>query len=171
MLVSAIHKVNTQSESAVCVCIYIYPSPLEPPHHPHPTRLGHHRVPSWAPCVTQQLPISSLFCQCRRHKRPEFNPWVRKIPWTSAWQLTPVFWPENPIDKAWRTMQFIGSQRVGHDWGDLAYKHKCIYAHPDLPIRPTSPVSYPPLSPTHSTLSTCPFSMSASFFSSTNPVE
>ena len=158
--------------SCVCVCIYIYPSPLEPPpYHPHPTRLGHHRAPSWAPCVTQQLPISSLFCQCRRHKRPELNPWVRKIPWMSAWQLTPVFWPENPIDRAWRTMQFIGSQRVGHDWGDLAYKHKCIYAHPDLPIRPTSPVSYPPLSPTHSTLSTCPFSMSASFYSSTNPVE
>ena len=20
-------------------------------------------------------------CQCRRHKRPEFNPWVRKSPW------------------------------------------------------------------------------------------
>jgi len=25
--------------------------------------------------------------------RPEFNPWVRKIPWRRAWLLTPVFLP------------------------------------------------------------------------------
>ena len=23
-------------------------------------------------------------CQCRRCKRPRFNPWVRKIPWRKA---------------------------------------------------------------------------------------
>ena len=33
-------------------------------------------------------------CQCRRHKRCRFNPWVRKIPWRRAWQPTPVFLPE-----------------------------------------------------------------------------
>ena len=32
-------------------------------------------------------------CQCRRRKRHEFNPWVRKIPWRRAWQPTPVFLP------------------------------------------------------------------------------
>ena len=32
-------------------------------------------------------------CQCRRHKRPRFNTWVRKIPWRRAWQPTPVFLP------------------------------------------------------------------------------
>ena len=32
-------------------------------------------------------------CQCRRHKRPGFDPWVGKIPWRKAWQHTPVFWP------------------------------------------------------------------------------
>ena len=32
-------------------------------------------------------------CQCRRHKRWEFNPWVRKIPWRRKWQPTPVFLP------------------------------------------------------------------------------
>ena len=31
-------------------------------------------------------------CQCRRHKRHEFNPWVEKIPRRSAWQ-PPVFLP------------------------------------------------------------------------------
>ena len=34
-----------------------------------------------------------LACQCRRHKRRGFNPWVRKIPWRKAWQTTPVFLP------------------------------------------------------------------------------
>ena len=33
-------------------------------------------------------------CQCRRHRRHGFDPWVRKIPWRRKWQLTPVFWPE-----------------------------------------------------------------------------
>ena len=27
-------------------------------------------------------------CQCRRHKRLRFDPWVRKIPWRRKWQLT-----------------------------------------------------------------------------------
>ena len=26
-------------------------------------------------------------CQCKRHKRLSFNPWVGKIPWRRAWQL------------------------------------------------------------------------------------
>ena len=32
-------------------------------------------------------------CQCRRHRRLGFNPWVRKIPWSRKWQPTPVFAP------------------------------------------------------------------------------
>ena len=32
-------------------------------------------------------------CQCRRHKRCKFDPWVGKIPWRRAWQSTPVFLP------------------------------------------------------------------------------
>ena len=34
--------------------------------------------------------------------RPRFHSWVRKIPWRSKWQSTPLFLP--------------GLQRVGHDW-------------------------------------------------------
>ena len=30
-------------------------------------------------------------CQCRRHKRRGFHPWVGKIPWRRAWQSTHVF--------------------------------------------------------------------------------
>ena len=32
-------------------------------------------------------------CQGRRHKRCGFDPWVRKIPWRSKWQPTPIFLP------------------------------------------------------------------------------
>ena len=32
-------------------------------------------------------------CQCRRHKRHEFDSWVGKIPWSGASQPTPVFSP------------------------------------------------------------------------------
>ena len=55
-------------------------------------------------------------CQCRRHKRCRFNPWVRKLPWRRAWQPIPVFlpgefpWTEEPDGLV------MGSQRVGHDW-------------------------------------------------------
>ena len=65
----------------------------------------------------------------RRHKRCEFNPWVRKIPWRRAWQPTPLFlpgeilWTEEPGG-----LQSRGSQRVGHDWSNLA----CTYAFQTL---------------------------------------
>ena len=32
-------------------------------------------------------------CQCRRHKRHWFEPWLGKIPWRRKWQPTPVFLP------------------------------------------------------------------------------
>ena len=32
-------------------------------------------------------------CQCRKHKRRRFDPWVGTIPWKRAWQPTPVFLP------------------------------------------------------------------------------
>ena len=32
-------------------------------------------------------------CQCRRHRRYDFHPWVGKTPWKRKWQPTPVFLP------------------------------------------------------------------------------
>ena len=32
-------------------------------------------------------------CQCRRLRRPRFNPWVGKILWRRAWQLPPAVLP------------------------------------------------------------------------------
>ena len=38
-------------------------------------------------------------CQCRRCRRSGLNPWVRKIPLRREWQPTPVFLPENSMDR------------------------------------------------------------------------
>ena len=43
-------------------------------------------------------------CQCRKHKRRGFDPWVGKSPWRRTWQTTPVFLPgEFLMDRgAWK---------------------------------------------------------------------
>ena len=42
-------------------------------------------------------------CQCRRHKRCGFSPWVGKVPWRRAWQCISAFLLENPMDgEAWQ---------------------------------------------------------------------
>ena len=43
-------------------------------------------LPSW-------LHGNNSTCQRRRCRRRGFSPWVGKIPWRRAWQLTPVFFP------------------------------------------------------------------------------
>ena len=61
--------------------------------------------------------------QRRRHKRPRFDPWVKKIPWRRAWQLTPVFLPgefhgQRSLAGYIQSMRW---QRVEHDRNDLAH--------------------------------------------------
>ena len=48
-------------------------------------------------------------CQCRRHKRHRFDPWVGKTPWRRAWQPTPVVSPRESAGQ--RTL-------AGHSPGD-----------------------------------------------------
>ena len=61
-------------------------------------------------------------CQWRRRKRPGFDAWVGKIPWRRAWQPTPVFLSRESQGQRRIPggLQSMGSQRVGHDWNDLA---------------------------------------------------
>ena len=52
--------------------------------------------------------------QCRRHKRPRFDPWVEGMETFSnilAWRI--------PWTKESGRPQSMGSQRVAHDWSDL----------------------------------------------------
>ena len=54
-------------------------------------------------------------CQCKRHKRCGFDPWVRKIPWRRAWQPIPVFLPGDPVENGAWNATVHGVKRVGHD--------------------------------------------------------
>ena len=49
-------------------------------------------------------------------RRPEFNPWVGRIPWRRKWKPTPVLLPGKSHE--WRSLvayiQSVGLQRVGH---------------------------------------------------------
>ena len=50
--------------------------------------------------------------QCRKCKRCEFDPCVRKIPWMRDWQPTPEFLPGESMDENPGELQSVGSQRV-----------------------------------------------------------
>jgi len=51
-----------------------------------PFDTGIHGLPRW-------LSGKESACQCWRLKKLEFDPWIGKIPWKRAWQLTSVFLP------------------------------------------------------------------------------
>ena len=56
---------------------------------------------------TLHLDVSfqEFICQCRRHTRCGFNPWVRKIPWRRKWQPLQYSCLENPMDRgAWQAI-------------------------------------------------------------------
>ena len=61
-------------------------------------------------------------CQFRRHRKRRFNPWVGKTPWKSKWPAHSslfawkISWTEEP-DR----LQFMGSQRVGHNLATKPY--------------------------------------------------
>ena len=55
-------------------------------------------------------------CQCKKCKRHEFNPWVRKIPWSRKWQPALVFL----LGKFHKQRSLAGyspwgCKRLGHD--------------------------------------------------------
>ena len=63
-------------------------------------------------------------CQGRRYKRCGFDPWVEKIPWKRAWQPTAVFLPGESHEQRSLVGYSVESQRIGHDWEDLARMHR-----------------------------------------------
>ena len=57
-----------------------------------------------------------LSCQCRRHKRHRFDPWVGRIPWRRAWQPTPVFLPGQSYGQRslwWATVHRVAKSQTG----------------------------------------------------------
>ena len=94
-------------------------------------------------CGTLSFPDGTsgeeLACQCRRHKRLGFHPWVGKIPLRRAQQPTPVFLPGEPYrQKSLEGYDLWGSQRVWHNWSDLACTCGILVPWPG--IKPMSPI-------------------------------
>ena len=61
------------------------------------------------------MPSTSWMVKNLQCGRPEFNPWVRKIPWKRKCQPTRYFCLENSMDRgAWQTT--VPEVAVRHDW-------------------------------------------------------
>ena len=68
-----------------------------------------------------------------RHKRYNFDPWARKIPWSRKWLPTPVFFPRKFHGQR-SLVGAMGLQKAGHDWAT-----ECTHIH--LSTRISSSVS------------------------------
>ena len=56
-----------------------------------------------------------------KEMRHGFNPWVRKIPWSGAWQRTPVFWPgEFHGQRCLVGYNLWGHEEWRYNWRNLA---------------------------------------------------
>ena len=80
-------------------------------------RVGHGLVADQQQQRKKQLPWwlsgKEPTCQCRRHSRLGFNPWVRKSPWRRKWQPTPAFLPgKSHGQRSWVTVHGVKSQTM-----------------------------------------------------------
>ena len=75
-------------------------------------------------------------CQCKGRKKPGFDPWFGKIPWSRKWQLTPVFLPGKPHGQ--RSLE--GYSPWGCKESDTTEQLSTLsYIPPLLTLPPTSP--------------------------------
>ena len=65
-------------------------------------------------------------CQCRRHKRRGFDPWIGKILWRKAWQPTPVFL----FGKSHGQRSLVGYSPWGHKESDMISNFFFLYSFP-----------------------------------------
>ena len=64
-------------------------------------------------------------CQCRRHRRHGFDPWVGKIAWRRKWQPTPVFW----LGESHGQRSLGGYLPWGHTESDMSAATECACTH------------------------------------------
>ena len=63
-------------------------------------------------------------CQCRKHKRHGFSPWVEKVCWRRLWQPTPVFWPrESYGQRSLKGYSSLGRKESDTTKATLAHMH------------------------------------------------
>ena len=64
-------------------------------------------------------------CQCRRHKRHRFDPWVGKITWRRKWLPTVVFLPGEFYGQKSLVSYTPQGRKNSHNWSNLACTHAC----------------------------------------------
>ena len=79
-------------------------------------------------CIYQGFPRwpsgTELACQCRKHKRGGFDPWVGMMPWRRAWQCTPLSLPgESQGQRSLPGYRPQGHKRVRHNRSNLAHMY------------------------------------------------
>ena len=62
-------------------------------------------------------------CQCRRRKKHQFEPWVRKIPWRRAWQPIPVF-----LSGESHGQRSLAAYSLQVAWLKQFNRHACIWS-------------------------------------------
>ena len=67
-------------------------------------------------------------CQCKRRKRPEFDPCAKKIPWRKKRQHTPVFLPRKCHGQRSLAGYSSRDRTVRHDWTANTFTFFC-YGH------------------------------------------
>ena len=65
-------------------------------------------------------------CQCRKHKRCGFSPWVGKIPWRKKWKPTLVFLPGESYRGPGGLVHRVTKSRT---WLKQLTMHKCFDLH------------------------------------------
>ena len=64
-----------------------------------------------------QYSWASLVAQMVKNPRAMQETWVMKVSWRREWQPSPVFFPgESPLTEVPGGLQFMGLQKVGHNW-------------------------------------------------------
>ena len=127
-------------------------------------------------------------CKCRRCKKHEFDPCVRKILWRRKWQLTPAFSPGKShgqrslmgyslwvivhgLQKSWTWLQFSSVHFSCSVVSDSLRPHEAQHARPPCPpptsrvhsnLCPSSWRCHPAISSSVVTFSSCPQSLPAS---------
>ena len=71
-------------------------------------------------------------CQCRRHRRHGFGPWVRKIPWNRKCQPSTVFLPGKATGAWWATVHVAAkSWKQLRNWVNSTHRHTHTNTHTD----------------------------------------
>ena len=80
------------------------------------------------PGLPRWLSSKESACQCKRHRRLRFNPWVGKIPSGKKWKPTPVFLPEEFHGQR-SLVGYSPKGRKGSDRTEQLSKHSCLFQH------------------------------------------